>query len=179
MAGYRNRTRDLVVVRAGPDRGTHGWYSIASFGPGPEMQIEGRVAAWEPPHRIVFDKGEDRGGLALEWLIEARDGGTCVVRLVNNACPTRRQGSSASGRDRSRSRRDTPDLAAGPTGSRYRVCCGGRTRRSVRCFDLVLPLRQRRRKDRNPRRTALATMAHRQRRRRRCLGRRGLAGSSY
>lgn len=55
----------------------------ASFGPGPEMQIDGRVAAWEPPHRIVFDKGEDAGGLAFEWLVEARDGGTCVVRLVN------------------------------------------------------------------------------------------------
>jgi uncharacterized protein YndB with AHSA1/START domain len=61
-----------------------GGAATASFGPGPEMQIEGRVAAWEPPHRIVFDKGEDAGGLAFEWLIEARDGGTCVVRLVNS-----------------------------------------------------------------------------------------------
>jgi uncharacterized protein YndB with AHSA1/START domain len=55
----------------------------ASFGPGPEMQVDGRVAAWEPPHRIVFDKGEDVGGLAFEWLVEARDRGSCVVRLVN------------------------------------------------------------------------------------------------
>ncbi len=51
--------------------------------PGPEMQIAGRVAAWEPPHRIVFDNGEGAGGLAFEWLIEAGDGDTCVVRLVN------------------------------------------------------------------------------------------------
>jgi uncharacterized protein YndB with AHSA1/START domain len=61
-----------------------GGAATASFGEGPEMQIEGRVAAWEPPHRIVFDKGEDAGGLAFEWLIEARDEGTCIVRLVNS-----------------------------------------------------------------------------------------------
>lgn len=61
-----------------------GGAAMASFGPGPEMQIPGRVAAWEPPHRIVFDGGEDAGGLAFEWLVEARDGGSCVVRLVNS-----------------------------------------------------------------------------------------------
>lgn len=56
----------------------------ASFGPGPEMQVPGRVAAWDPPHRIVFDDGEGAGGLAFEWLVEARDGGSCIVRLVNS-----------------------------------------------------------------------------------------------
>ena len=60
-----------------------GGAAVASFGPGPEMQIPGRVAAWEPPRRMVFDGGEGVGGLAFEWLVEARDGGTCVVRLVN------------------------------------------------------------------------------------------------
>lgn len=61
-----------------------GGAASASFGPGPEMQIPGRVAAWEPPHRIVFDGGEGVGGYAFEWLVEARDGGSCVVRLVNS-----------------------------------------------------------------------------------------------
>jgi uncharacterized protein YndB with AHSA1/START domain len=56
----------------------------ASFGDAPEMQVDGRVAAWEPPHRIVFDGGEGVTGLAFEWLVEAREGGTCVVRLVNS-----------------------------------------------------------------------------------------------
>jgi uncharacterized protein YndB with AHSA1/START domain len=56
----------------------------ASFGDGPEMQIPGRVAVWQPPYRIVFDGGEGAGGLAFEWLVEARDGGTCIVRLVNS-----------------------------------------------------------------------------------------------
>ncbi len=61
-----------------------GGAAMASFGPGPEMQIPGRVVAWEPPHRVVFDGGETGGeGFAFEWLVEARDGGSCVVRLVN------------------------------------------------------------------------------------------------
>lgn len=60
-----------------------GGEGVASFGPGPEMQIPGRVAAWEPPTRFVTDGGEGVEGLAFEWLIEARDGGTCIVRLVN------------------------------------------------------------------------------------------------
>ena len=54
------------------------------FGDGPEMLIPGRVAAWEPPVRVVFDGGEGVPGLAFEWLVEARDQGTCVVRLVNS-----------------------------------------------------------------------------------------------
>ncbi len=56
----------------------------AAFGDGPEMQIPGRVAAWDPPRRVVFDGGEGVGGMAFEWLVEARDGGSCVVRLVNS-----------------------------------------------------------------------------------------------
>jgi uncharacterized protein YndB with AHSA1/START domain len=60
-----------------------GGAATASFGPAPEMQIAGRVAAWEPPRRVVFDGGEGVEGLAFEWVIEGRDGGTCVVRLVN------------------------------------------------------------------------------------------------
>lgn len=60
-----------------------GGAALASFGEAPEMQIPGRVAAWEPPRRIVFDGGEGAPGLAFEWLVAARDDGTCVVRLVN------------------------------------------------------------------------------------------------
>ncbi len=61
-----------------------GGAASASFGPEPEMQIPGRVAAWDPPKRVVFDGGEGVDGLAFEWLVEARDGGTCIVRLVNS-----------------------------------------------------------------------------------------------
>lgn len=61
-----------------------GGSATARFGAGPEMEVPGRVAAWEPPRRIVLDGGEGAGGLAFEWLVEARDGGTCIVRLVNS-----------------------------------------------------------------------------------------------
>lgn len=45
---------------------------------------EATVAAWEPPHRFVYSGGQGGKALAYEWLVEARDGGTCVVRLVNS-----------------------------------------------------------------------------------------------
>lgn len=63
--------------------GRPGGAASARFGPGPEMEIPGRVAVWEPPNRVVFDGGEGVGGMAFEWLVEGRDGGTCRVRLVN------------------------------------------------------------------------------------------------
>lgn len=52
-----------------------------SFGPG--MDATGRVAVWDPPHRVVFDGGESTG-LAFEWIVEASDGGSCILRLVNS-----------------------------------------------------------------------------------------------
>lgn len=50
------------------------------FGPG-IGEVSGTVTAWEPPGRVVFE-GEGDRELAHEWLVEARDGGSCVVRLV-------------------------------------------------------------------------------------------------
>ena len=41
------------------------------------------VVVWDPPHRVVFAGRGDRA-LAYEWLVEAREGGTCIVRLVNS-----------------------------------------------------------------------------------------------
>jgi uncharacterized protein YndB with AHSA1/START domain len=82
------------AVATGP--GISSWYvphvveereggaATASFGDAPEMQVPGRVAAWEPPRRVVFDGGEDAGGLAFEWLVEGRGDRTCAVRLVNS-----------------------------------------------------------------------------------------------
>lgn len=61
---------------------------VQQFGPGDSMTIRGRVQSWEPPNRVVFDGGDDDGGLAFEWVIEPRDGGTCVVRLVNSGFGT-------------------------------------------------------------------------------------------
>jgi uncharacterized protein YndB with AHSA1/START domain len=41
------------------------------------------VSVWDPPHRVVFVGGGEHP-LAYEWLVEAKDGGTCTVRLVNS-----------------------------------------------------------------------------------------------
>ncbi len=60
-----------------------GGSGMARFGLGPEMEVPGRVVAWEPPKRVLFDGGEGVDGLAFEWLVEASDGGSCVVRLIN------------------------------------------------------------------------------------------------
>ena len=54
------------------------------FGPG--LDVEGKVTAWEPPHRVAF--GADGAAMAFEWLVEAREGGTCVVRLINSGFGT-------------------------------------------------------------------------------------------
>ena len=81
------------AVATGP--GISSWYvphtieertggaATASFGPEPEMQIVGRVVAWEPPHRVLFDGGEGVDGLTFEWTIEPHDNNTCTVRLHN------------------------------------------------------------------------------------------------
>lgn len=48
-----------------------------------------RVAAWDPPRRVVFESSPTRGPLlAYEWTVEAAAGGTCVVRLVNSGFGT-------------------------------------------------------------------------------------------
>lgn len=83
-----------AAIATGP--GISSWYvpheveeraggaASASFGDSPEMRADGRVAAWEPPHRFVVDGGDPEVGLVFEWLVEARSGGTCIVRLVNS-----------------------------------------------------------------------------------------------
>jgi uncharacterized protein YndB with AHSA1/START domain len=54
------------------------------FGPGLGTETA-RITAWEPPRRFVAEvAGEGRPTFATEWLVEARDGGTCVVRLINS-----------------------------------------------------------------------------------------------
>ncbi len=54
------------------------------FGPG--MTVTGKVQAWEPPHRLQYGEHATaaEGGMAFEFLVETRDGGTCIVRLVNS-----------------------------------------------------------------------------------------------
>jgi uncharacterized protein YndB with AHSA1/START domain len=55
------------------------------------MQESGTVTAWEPPRRFAYveeppaSEAAPAGRLATEFLVEARSGGTCVVRLVSSA----------------------------------------------------------------------------------------------
>jgi uncharacterized protein YndB with AHSA1/START domain len=44
-----------------------------------------RITAWDPLRRFVAETAhEGRPTFATEWLVEARDGGTCVVRLIQS-----------------------------------------------------------------------------------------------
>jgi uncharacterized protein YndB with AHSA1/START domain len=59
-----------------------------SYDMGGGMGGSGRVTAWDPPRRFAQEEEWSPGEgaapalLATEWLVEARSGGTCVVRMV-------------------------------------------------------------------------------------------------
>jgi uncharacterized protein YndB with AHSA1/START domain len=55
------------------------------FGPG--MESVKKLTTWEPPHRLAADgpgMGPNAPPMATEWIVEARAGGTCVVRVVHS-----------------------------------------------------------------------------------------------
>ncbi len=57
----------------------------SSFGPG--MDSSSTITVWDPPHRTVSesqDLGPDAPPVATEWIVEARSGGTCIVRVVHS-----------------------------------------------------------------------------------------------
>ena len=58
---------------------------VAKFGPG--MESTAQVTAWDPPHRFAAesaDLGPENPKLATEWIVEAKAGGTCIVRVVHS-----------------------------------------------------------------------------------------------
>ncbi len=58
---------------------------VSSFGPG--MDSVALVTAWDPPRRFAAesqDLGPEAPAVATEWIVEARTGGTCVVRVVHS-----------------------------------------------------------------------------------------------
>ena len=68
-----------------------------TFHMGPDATSHGRVTAFEPPQRIVYEEdwaalvgreGADVTPLVTEFLVEAQSGGTCVVRVVTSAFGT-------------------------------------------------------------------------------------------
>jgi uncharacterized protein YndB with AHSA1/START domain len=63
-----------------------GGVTTSHFGPG--MDSRATITQWEPPHRFVAEAegelGPDGPPVATEWVVEARDGGSCVVRVVHS-----------------------------------------------------------------------------------------------
>lgn len=59
---------------------------VSDFGPG--MESIAKVTEWDPPRRFAAesqgDLGPDGPPVASEWIVEARSGGTCVVRVVHS-----------------------------------------------------------------------------------------------
>lgn len=56
----------------------------ANFGPG--MESLATITAWDPPRRFAADSNDMGPGsptIATEWTVEAKSGGTCVVRVVH------------------------------------------------------------------------------------------------
>lgn len=63
-----------------------GGATVCDFGPG--MESIATITAWEPPHRFVAENRDDLGPdgptVATEWSVEAKSGGTCLVRVVHS-----------------------------------------------------------------------------------------------
>ena len=58
---------------------------VSDFGPG--MESVARVTEWDPPRRFSADSqdlGPDGPPVASEWIVEARSGDTCIVRVVHS-----------------------------------------------------------------------------------------------
>jgi uncharacterized protein YndB with AHSA1/START domain len=62
-----------------------------AFHIGPGMDSAATVTAWEPPQRFAYEEPDWSPGappLGTEFIIEARSGDTCVVRLVHSLLAT-------------------------------------------------------------------------------------------
>jgi uncharacterized protein YndB with AHSA1/START domain len=70
---------------------------VLTFHMGPDAESSGRVRVFEPVRRFVYEEdwatlvghaGADVSPLVTEFVVEARSGGTCVVRVVTSAFGT-------------------------------------------------------------------------------------------
>ena len=66
--------------------GREGGTTVTSFGPG--MDAVAKITEWNPPKSFTAESQEGSGEegpgtVATEWIVEAREGGTCVVRVVH------------------------------------------------------------------------------------------------
>jgi uncharacterized protein YndB with AHSA1/START domain len=64
-----------------------GGTAVSHFGPGTSMDSVAKITVWDPPHRFAaesHDLGPNTPPVATEWIVEARSGGTCLVRVVHS-----------------------------------------------------------------------------------------------
>ncbi|AUX30823.1 MULTISPECIES: SRPBCC domain-containing protein [Sorangium] len=65
-----------------------GGAAVSHFGPGNSMDSVSKITAWDPPRRFTAESPEAMGpgspAVATEWVVEARSGGSCVVRVVHS-----------------------------------------------------------------------------------------------
>ncbi len=66
--------------------GRVGGETTSHFAPDGSMNSVATITEWEPQRRFAAesDDGHGPGVVATEWLVEARSGGTCVVRVVHS-----------------------------------------------------------------------------------------------
>ena len=58
---------------------------VSDFGPG--MESVAKITDWDPPRSLSAeskDLGPEAPAVATEWIVEARSGGTCTVRVVHS-----------------------------------------------------------------------------------------------
>ena len=58
---------------------------VCSFAPG--MDSRAKITTWQPPHHMAAasrDYGPDSPTMATEWYVEAKSGGTCIVRVIHS-----------------------------------------------------------------------------------------------
>ena len=58
---------------------------VSNFGPG--MDSVATTTEWDPPRRFAAESsglGPNAPKMATEWIVEARSGGTCIVRVVHS-----------------------------------------------------------------------------------------------
>lgn len=61
---------------------------VSHFSPDGSMDSLATITAWDPPRRFAAESrdnmGPDDPTVATEWIVEARSGDTCVVRVVHS-----------------------------------------------------------------------------------------------
>lgn len=64
--------------------GRLGGRTVCHFGPDDSMDSVATITEWQPPHRYTAETEEGQRTVATEWIVEAKAGGTCTVRVVHS-----------------------------------------------------------------------------------------------